>query len=182
MYRKKINGKWVVISEKKVQKQSEVVIYGMSRTDLAERKQSLMRYFNKSIIVDNEFDTSHFYKKYLKSKKWDCLRKEILLKKNKCSINGCCNMDLHLHHIRYNNLGTPLEHKDIVVLCSDHHKQVHVRAGLKRNRGKLLSKVTNSMIDELNTKHYLKYVFPKEKNAILRKERRKKELLDIFNS
>lgn len=62
------------------------------------------------------------YKDYLNSEHWLKIR-TIILKNASCIVCNN-NIGLNVHHINYNNLWNE-DTKDLIVLCSKHHKRVH---------------------------------------------------------
>jgi 5-methylcytosine-specific restriction endonuclease McrA len=72
------------------------------------------------------------YRQYLKSDRWQTLRKEILQRdKFRCrlcnatpSIHG---IQLQVHHADYSNIGHPEEAEDCITLCSYHHALIEER-------------------------------------------------------
>ena len=68
---------------------------------------------------------SQFYKEYLKSESWQIKRKQVLRRDKRCRICGSNNVQLHVHHLSYKNLGNePLE--DLVTLCYECHYYIHI--------------------------------------------------------
>jgi len=66
------------------------------------------------------------YPKYLKSSHWKSVRERILKKRKHCEI--CRSKEkLHVHHRHYKNIGKE-PNKDLVLLCSYHHDELHRRS------------------------------------------------------
>ena len=86
----------------------------------------------KSIIRTNrdeeyyEFchDLKLYYDNYMKSNEWRITRKEVLQRdKHKCF--DCGGIAVHVHHLKYDNLGKPLEKNDCICLCAECHFKRH---------------------------------------------------------
>jgi len=85
--------------------------------DAKERAQSLLWDFGYRPPVS--------YEEYLKSDRWQGLRKQALKDAGyKCRL---CNKraELHVHHRTYENKGTDQEILDLIVLCKDCHATYH---------------------------------------------------------
>jgi hypothetical protein len=67
------------------------------------------------------------YRKYLKSARWKKINKCLRSHPNyqECSVVGCCETNIELHHTTYKNLGDDKELLDIVPVCREHHQQIH---------------------------------------------------------
>lgn len=184
MYRKKVNGEWVVLKHDSESVPHDVILYGVPKSDLEKRKTALIKFFSKESNNRDGFDVAEYYKKYLKSEWWVGVRNKILSSNNKCIIDGCKNTDLQLHHMRYDRLGTIAEHQDIICVCSEHHKRIHVRVGLKENKGKALLEISQRFVKEKNgtkKKSSTKKVKRESKPSPPFSESRTSYLLDIMN-
>ena len=73
------------------------------------------------------------YNKYLKSKKWQTIRKLKLEQENyKCAFCKCKRKKLHIHHLTYTHLYNEGKHlDDLVVLCENCHNKLHKTKGHK---------------------------------------------------
>lgn len=68
---------------------------------------------------------NQFYKDYLQSESWQIKRRQVLRRDKRCRICGSNNVQLHIHHLSYKNLGNePLE--DLVTLCYACHSDIHI--------------------------------------------------------
>lgn len=66
------------------------------------------------------------YKEYLKSDAWKILRDMALRRDNyTCRLCGT-EINLRVHHIHYEHIGTEQEIDDVVTLCNECHSKVHL--------------------------------------------------------
>lgn len=67
------------------------------------------------------------YRLYLRSNRWKAIKKRCLSSPRfkECSVVNCESTNIHLHHTRYDRLGTKKEITDLTPLCPKHHTQVH---------------------------------------------------------
>lgn len=83
-----------------------------------QKKTTRIKKKNKPIETVN-------FTNYLKGSRWQELKTKHLNKYSQCLI---CEKDtnLHVHHIKYNNLGKKHEINDLITLCATHHHTLHV--------------------------------------------------------
>jgi ribosomal protein L37AE/L43A len=80
----------------------------------------------KEIVNKYNFDLSKYgkYLRYIESEKWFILKNRIKKRdKNKCTKCNS-NLNLHVHHITYDNLFNEKD-EDLITLCSECHKDFH---------------------------------------------------------
>lgn len=73
-----------------------------------------------------KFNVNQDYYNYIHSKEWRKLRKEVLSRRNKCEHCDVSGVELHLHHLTYDNFKHETD-VDLAVLCSNCHSAVHGR-------------------------------------------------------
>lgn len=94
----------------------------------------ITEYFKHQKIIKCK-DTNEIckgYEKYLRSKHWLSLRKQLIHKNTVCEICNKKVAPLQLHHKTYRNLGNESV-KDFLILCEDCHKFVHKQKDLINN-------------------------------------------------
>ena len=67
------------------------------------------------------------YKAYLQSDEWKKIR-ELALRRDgyTCRICGTA-INLRVHHVNYEHVGTELELDDVVTLCDECHSKIHIK-------------------------------------------------------
>lgn len=89
-----------------------------------------------TILSNPKLDLNHYrsYKQaYIKSPKWNLLRKQILHRDNyTCQKCNATNISLEVHHIRYANFGNE-QLSDLVSVCRDCHQSIHNQYGYDYN-------------------------------------------------
>ena len=86
------------------------------------------------LTLQNQFDEferldefTGDYKAYLRSPEWLHLR-ELALKRDGYTCRLCgTGINLRVHHINYEHIGTELEFDDVVTLCNECHSKVHLK-------------------------------------------------------
>lgn len=65
------------------------------------------------------------YQTYLKSRKWDTIRRKVLKRDEyRCQLNYSHTGPLHVHHKTYERIGKE-RLSDLITLCESCHKMVH---------------------------------------------------------
>ena len=72
------------------------------------------------------------YKAYLRSPEWQEVRRRALLRDGEvCQMCGT-GINLRVHHVNYEHVGTEQELDDVVTLCEECHSKVHVKDYVRR--------------------------------------------------
>ena len=87
-----------------------------------------------SYIIKPKQKTEHIQKvthkqycKYLSSSKWKAIKKRLLMDNYTCTTIGCNKTtNLTIHHLTYKNFGNE-NLNDLITLCKDCHKQIHLK-------------------------------------------------------
>lgn len=87
--------------------------------------------FILGFLVGIHINRNFSYRKYLRSKAWRALRKQVLIRDGyRCQKCGS-NENLQVHHRTYDNIGRE-KPEDLVTLCRKHHEQLENAIKKKR--------------------------------------------------
>lgn len=101
-------------------------IYLCSTNELIKNKTIDLNSIENNIIIKAFIkDYKKNYKQYLETNHWQNVRENKLKESNyKCQLCSKKDIELHVHHNTYENIGNE-EMNDLIVLCKDCHSKFH---------------------------------------------------------
>ena len=92
-----------------------------------------LTWHNQAEEVERMTELVGDYRAYLRSERWLSLRFQALKRDDfVCQICGT-GINLRVHHVNYEHVGTDAELDDLITLCEECHSKVHLKDNLKES-------------------------------------------------